>query len=71
MQYYEMAGDLLRFFDEHSIRRAILVGHSLGGKAVQSVALDPDLPDDCLSHLISVDMSPARGPLSPEFAVSR
>jgi pimeloyl-ACP methyl ester carboxylesterase len=70
MKYEEMAEDLMRFFDDHSIRQAALVGHSMGGKAVQSLALSKNLPADYLSHLISVDMSPARGPLSAEFAVS-
>jgi pimeloyl-ACP methyl ester carboxylesterase len=70
MRYDEMAQDLMRFFDDHKIRNAVLVGHSMGGKAVQSMALYKKLPSDYLSHLISVDMSPARGPLSTEFAVS-
>lgn len=65
-----MADDLLKFFEDHSIRQAALVGHSMGGKAVQSMALSKDLPAEYLSYLISVDMSPARGPLSSEFAVS-
>lgn len=41
-----------------------------GGKTVQAMALSPELPSNALSHLISVDMSPARGPLSKEFEVS-
>lgn len=65
-----MATDLGKFFKDHSIRNATLIGHSMGGKAVQSFALSPTLPQDALSHLVSVDMSPARGPLSNEFAVS-
>lgn len=68
MRYDEMADDLMRFFDDHNIRKAALVGHSMGGKAVQSMALSKKLPSDYLHHLISVDMSPARGPLSKEFA---
>ena len=32
-----------------------------------SVALDPRLPADLLSHLIVADISPARGALSDEF----
>lgn len=69
MRYDEMADDLLGFFDEHSITNAALVGHSMGGKAVQSMALSDKLPEDYLKYLISVDMSPARGPLSKEFRV--
>lgn len=30
-------------------------------------ALDPSLPKDLLSHLVVVDISPAVGPVSPEF----
>ncbi|QRW04544.1 Abhydrolase domain-containing protein [Ceratobasidium sp. AG-Ba] len=30
-------------------------------------ALDPALPKDLLSHLVVVDISPAVGPISPEF----
>jgi pimeloyl-ACP methyl ester carboxylesterase len=68
LRYDEMAQDLMQFFKDHNIRQATLVGHSMGGKAVQSMALSKDLPSDYLSGLISVDMSPARGPLSTEFA---
>lgn len=68
MRYDEMANDLLRFFDDHRIRRAILAGHSMGGKAVQSMALSKSLPSEYLHSLISIDMTPARGPLSNEFA---
>jgi pimeloyl-ACP methyl ester carboxylesterase len=71
MRYEEMAEDLIKFFDDHKLRNAVLVGHSMGGKAVQSMALSKSLPSDYLSHLISVDMSPARGPLSKEFAVGQ
>jgi hypothetical protein len=39
----------------------------MGGKTVQSVVLDDDLPQDYVRYLVSVDMSPARGPLSAEF----
>lgn len=68
MRYDEMAKDLIRFFEDHKIKQAILTGHSMGGKTVQSMALDKDVPNDFIRYLISVDMSPARGPLSKEFA---
>ena len=32
-----------------------------------TVALDPELPSDLLSHLIVADIAPARGALSNEF----
>ena len=41
----------------------------MGGKVVMALALDPSLPESTLSHLVSVDMSPAEGAISPEFMV--
>lgn len=70
MSYLSMASDLEKFFNDQCIMNATLVGHSMGGKAVQAFALSSSLSKDVLSHLVSVDMSPARGPLSTEFAVS-
>lgn len=67
MSYYDMALDLIKFFKDHDLKDVALVGHSMGGKAVMSFALHPDLPKDALQYLVSVDMSPARGPLSKEF----
>lgn len=67
MHYADMGADLLRFVKEHSLEKIALIGHSMGGKAVQSFALSPDVPHGVLEYLISVDMSPARGKLSPEF----
>jgi pimeloyl-ACP methyl ester carboxylesterase len=32
MNYSEMAQDLLAFLDAHNIPKAVLVGHSMGGK---------------------------------------
>ncbi len=32
-----------------------------------SVALDPDLPQDSLAHLLVADIAPSKGALSPEF----
>ena len=32
-----------------------------------SVALDPHLPENLLSHLIVADIAPSKGPLSSEF----
>lgn len=67
MTYAEMVADVKRFFDEQSLSDIALIGHSLGGKVVMSMALDPELRKDALSHLVSVDMSPAQGAISPEF----
>ena len=38
-----------------------------GGKVAMSVALDPHLPENLLSHLIVADIAPSKGPLSSEF----
>lgn len=67
MNYVDMASDLLRFVEGHSLKNVALIGHSMGGKAVQSFALSPELPEGALDSLIIVDMSPAKGKLSPEF----
>lgn len=67
MTYSDMAGDIRKFISDKQPSRVALIGHSMGGKAVMSVALDPELQKDTLSHLVSVDMSPAEGRISPEF----
>lgn len=69
MTYRDMASDVERFFDDHKLKRTALIGHSLGGKVVMALALNPHRRSDMLSHLVSVDMSPAEGPISPEFMV--
>jgi hypothetical protein len=38
-----------------------------GGKVAMAFALNPALPTDMLSRLVVVDISPAVGPVSPEF----
>ncbi|KAK0555237.1 hypothetical protein OC845_000377 [Tilletia horrida] len=73
LHYADMAKDIIRFIgtripSDQASKGVILIGHSMGGKAVQSVALSPDLPADVLKGMISVDMSPKRGALSKEFA---
>jgi pimeloyl-ACP methyl ester carboxylesterase len=51
--YDEMAEDLFEFFEEHSLDRAILIGHSMGGKTAMKFACNhPDL----LEKLVVVDM---------------
>ncbi|WFC95381.1 methionyl aminopeptidase [Malassezia brasiliensis] len=67
MSYTDMAADVKRFFADHKLKNHTLIGHSLGGKVAMAMALDPSLPSGTLSHLVSVDMSPAEGPISPEF----
>ncbi|KAB5592139.1 Alpha/beta-hydrolase [Ceratobasidium theobromae] len=67
MDYSAMAGDILKFCKSKSLSNISLVGHSLGGKVVMAFALDPSLPKNMLSRLVVVDISPAVGPISPEF----
>ncbi|EUC62787.1 alpha/beta-hydrolase [Rhizoctonia solani AG-3 Rhs1AP] len=67
MDYSAMASDILQFCRSKSLSDISLVGHSLGGKVVMSFALNPSLPEGMLSRLVVVDISPAVGPISPEF----
>ncbi|KAG8681322.1 hypothetical protein FRC09_017566 [Ceratobasidium sp. 395] len=67
MDYSSLAEDILHFCQSKSLSKISLIGHSLGGKVVMALALDPALPKGLLSHLIVVDISPAVGPVSPEF----
>lgn len=69
MTYAQMADDVKSFLQEQQLSNVTLVGHSMGGKVVMALALDPSLPESTLSHLVSVDMSPAEGAISPEFMV--
>ncbi|PWN46105.1 alpha/beta-hydrolase [Ceraceosorus guamensis] len=72
MTYMDHARDLENFLNDQDLTQNVaLIGHSMGGKAVQTLALDlADLPssNNPITSLISVDMTPARGALSPEFA---
>jgi esterase len=55
MNYSEMAQDLLAFLDAHDIPKAVLVGHSMGGKVAQAVALtQPSRVDG----LVVLDIAP-------------
>jgi len=53
--YRAMRDDLKVFFDDHSIRKAILMGHSMGGKLAMFFAAD--YPEK-VSKLIVVDIAP-------------
>ena len=53
--YETMKEDLVRFFNDHMINKATLIGHSMGGKTVMAFAADyPELVD----KLIVVDIAP-------------
>ncbi|MDA3866122.1 MAG: alpha/beta fold hydrolase [Salinivirgaceae bacterium] len=53
--YTAMEGDLLEYLDQHQIDRAIIMGHSMGGKTAMFFAL---AHPERVSTLIIVDMSP-------------
>lgn len=75
MTYPAMAADLYRFLEHISTESPApisLLGHSLGGKVVMSLALHPalSLPNSRISpiaNLIIEDIAPTRGRLSREF----
>ncbi|CAD6584492.1 MAG: hypothetical protein CYPHOPRED_002735 [Cyphobasidiales sp. Tagirdzhanova-0007] len=62
--YRDYAKDVSRFFETEKLSEVVLMGHSMGGKVAMSQAL---LEPDSLARLISVDMSPAKGKISPDF----
>lgn len=73
MTYTAMAADLLRFL-EHINHSSVseeenisLLGHSMGGKVVMTLALHPETPRSLLRNLIVEDISPVQGRLSSEF----
>ncbi|WVF66897.1 hypothetical protein IAT40_001640 [Kwoniella sp. CBS 6097] len=66
--YSAMAQDIAHFLSKRNLQSGVnLMGHSMGGKAVMAFALNESL-NKPLRSLISVDMSPAIGKISPEFA---
>jgi len=55
MTYADMAQDLLDTLDEHNIEKAILIGHSMGGKAVMALtAIAPER----IAGLVVIDVAP-------------
>lgn len=53
--YHLLKEDLLEFMDKHSIEKAIIIGHSMGGKTAMFFAVD--YPER-VNSLIVVDISP-------------
>ncbi|XP_042214383.1 protein ABHD11-like [Homarus americanus] len=55
--YPLLAEDILYFLKEHNIPKAVLIGHSMGGRAVMAAAL---LEPSVVDKLMVMDMSPIR-----------
>ncbi|KAJ1935699.1 hypothetical protein FBU59_005300, partial [Linderina macrospora] len=63
--YSAMSGDIVRFIEDHGLGRAVLVGHSMGGKVVMQTALEnPEVVD----MLVVDDMVPMQFRLAHDFA---
>lgn len=64
--YADMANDLYQFFQTHKLSNAILIGHSMGGKAAMVFAANhPEL----LSKLVVVDMGVNFYPVHHDFII--
>lgn len=59
-----MTEDLKTFIDQHNLKQPVLLGHSMGGKAVMNTALEFR---DLVSKLIVVDMPPVAMKLARNF----
>ncbi|MGB0369097.1 MAG: alpha/beta fold hydrolase [Flavobacteriales bacterium] len=64
--YEEMADDLLEFFEEHGLKDAVLMGHSMGGKTVMRFAEENS---DLLEKLIVVDMGVKQYPVHHDLII--
>jgi len=59
MDYASLSADLVQFLDHHRLDRALVLGHSMGGKAAMQLALDHP---ERVSKLLVVDIAPVRYP---------
>lgn len=59
MNYTEMSEDIVNYMKHYSIEKAILLGHSLGGKAVMECAIKHS---DLVEKLLVVDIAPKAYP---------
>jgi len=55
MRYEEMALDVIGTLDKHQLKKVVLVGHSMGGKVAQTLAL---LHPDRIAGLVVIDIAP-------------
>lgn len=58
--YYAMVGDLNEFMTDHNLDKAMLIGHSMGGKAAMNFALEHPF---MVSKLVIIDISPRAYPV--------
>lgn len=58
MSYREMAEDVVRYADEHNIERFTVLGHSMGGKTVMTLA---GLHPNRLDGVVVIDAPPEKG----------
>ncbi|SMR60006.1 unnamed protein product [Zymoseptoria tritici ST99CH_1A5] len=63
--YTKMAEDLELFIKHHDVQKSTLIGHSMGAKAVMTVALRKNVK---VGNLISVDNAPVDAALKSDFA---
>lgn len=55
MSYEHMAKDVMRLWEDHGIRKSVLLGHSMGGKTAMVTSL---LYPDLVEQLVVVDVAP-------------
>lgn len=65
--YKLMTEDLNEFFNDHSIDKAIVIGHSMGGKTAMNFAVK--FPDK-VKKLIIVDITPRAYPLRHDYVIN-
>jgi pimeloyl-ACP methyl ester carboxylesterase len=64
--YEGMAEDLFEFFQEHGLKKAILIGHSMGGKTAMKFAA---AHSDLLEKLVVVDMGVKNYPVHHDLII--
>lgn len=64
--YEEMAEDLFGFFQEHNLKDAVLIGHSMGGKTAMTFAADHA---GLLEKLVVVDMGVKQYPVHHDLII--
>ena len=55
-RYPDMCEDLLKYFDQHTLDKASIIGHSMGGKLAMVFGL---LEPERISRLVIVDIAPS------------